>query len=938
MVLVCGLAGMGKTATLRRATERLRETHDLHVIRYDCRDGETAASLLDGLVDNLNAREGSDALTGLGRIADAAASRPSLVCIDDLHRARPDAVREVLPPLLRQGLRLLLASREQLPLSPVALDHLVVQLGPLTEDEASALWSYLVDLYGEPATPQAQAGTPFALKQAFGKHHPTADDPLGLNDLSMGEAELLSLLCAMRQTWPVAAASAVLERAVGNDIRGLVRRLLVEVQAEGLFVHDLVRDAVHEGTLRPTPELHRRALAWLRIRPADERGRPVDPEELHHALMGDVGAASAMLEMLAQTSFGLALVGSTLEREVARAVQRLHELQPLTRGQQCLEIRLRLRQGEDPDAMVPPLEALAREGTDVEAELGMALYYAGRHQEAASRLAKSLTAHPDWDASTRFALALVASESLRTTGRAGEVYGMLGPVVRDLGLDAGRVAAVLSAVESTGGAEGSVDVVAALETATQLARGIGIELDRIPVLAAIVFNVRVALEGRSALAGSFPEEFDSNVFGRVSARLCEVQAWTALGELDRAEGLNEKADAAARRHGYWTLHLWAEALRLELLALRGQPPPAEPDTGSLPVTFTASLRSEQRLSVARAHGLLVQGRVDEALAHVEQVLAADPVFPVFRARAMALRAEARWLSGRPEEALPEHVALAGVERERHQLARAEVALRMGDLAVAGSMLEVSASRVLDRGWSVLAPRAHVLTAELQLARGQLSETEHHAQLALEAADGMRTEALMARACLAAVAQARAPRSHRTSQALAALEAAADGRPLERAAAKLAAGKEVAEASRRAAERWADRYGLLDPRSILAQRDDGPPLHLTAAQAAAWPVVAARLDLIDADVVVAGETLPLRDRPVLLAALTLLAAEPGRPVPAERIGREVLELDYHRLDHRSRVSTVIRRLRKLLGPDHIVTDGDTYLLALPAPWLVLTTLD
>ncbi len=135
-----------------------------------------------------------------------------------------------------------------------------------------------------------------------------------------------------------------------------------------------------------------------------------------------------------------------------------------------------------------------------------------------------------------------------------------------------------------------------------------------------------------------------------------------------------------------------------------------------------------------------------------------------------------------------------------------------------------------------------------------------------------------------------------------------------------------------------RYGLLDPRPVLAVSSSGSPVRLTSAQARAWPEVAARVDLVTPCVIVGGEPISIGDRPVLLSALSRLASEPGRPITAEVIGREVLELDYHRLDHRSRVSTVIRRLRKLLGADTIVTDGDSYVLALPAPWVVLTSSD
>lgn len=978
LVLVCGLPGVGKTATLLRAAERAAVQLGARVLHHRCRAGETAATLVESIVERLGPAPESGALTALGRIAEAASREPLLLCLDDVHRADAEAIREIVPPLLRQDIHLLMASREHLPISPAELDHLVVQIGPLDAGEAAQLWDALVELYGPPSIDRAsRAGpvTPFVLKHAFGGVlGPGPDDPLSLGELPPDAGELLSLLCALRNPASAATLAAIAGRDVRAPLGRLVRRLLVERRDRGeLAVHDLVRDAVEGGPLAPSPRHHARILAWLRARPEAERGRPIDSEELVHALAADLEEASRMLDLVAETSFGLALVGSVLEQEIVHALARLGAARALSPSQERLALRLRLRRGDDPGEVLGALRALSERGVDVDAERGLAHYYAGAHAEASGLLGRSVRSG-SWDRPTRFVLAIIAAECLRTTGRIQDVHALAQDVVGELGLDARQLASLLAGFESVRGVDGQVvDLTQTLHLAVRLARALGIELDRIPVLAAIVFNIRALLEGRAAIAGSFPEELDANVFGRLTARLCEAQGWWVLGDLDRVDRLAGDAGRLSRRHGYWTLATWATALEAEVACARGRPadalrhldeepagspmPPArgrpvgalrhlaeEPAAGPTPpVTFQPSPRSEVRRLVCRAASRLALGDVDRAAAIAERAVQLSGGFPAFRARAEAIAGRARWLSGLDAGQLDDDAALAGMESAEAELSRGELALIAGRIDEARAAIERSSRRALAQGWALVACRARALSAELLLAQGHLQRAEAQARLALEQADerDLAAEQLHARACLAAVALARGESGPALEHLEAMVELASrHGRPVEGDAARVvraAVAGEPPASGRGPGHAWAARFHLLGPRPFVRLRSDGEQVRLTASQARHQEVQAPTVvDLVEGSVQIGDRRISVADRPVIRAALGLLARAPGEAVSAEDIGTQVLGLEYHRIEHRSRVSVVIQRLRKLVGEDLVETAGDAYVLKLPSPWVVLAS--
>jgi hypothetical protein len=252
VALVYGVGGIGKSALAymvagqaRRPVvyRRVAEADDLVAVVDDLRRALAAGAIRDE-------RDGERALAAL---AQAAEEPQALVLVDDLHLLpAADGARLVqeLGRRLRKG-RLLATSRERIARGD-GPDRVEVTLKTLERDAASALWRSLDSLYGPSsgfdAAFRASTGNPLLLRRWHAGEVPS-EDPLRdlVGRLVPGEQRAAALLALT----PLRVPAARLVEAIGDDgravVASLVRKMIVEADATGLTVHDLLRPALRSA-------------------------------------------------------------------------------------------------------------------------------------------------------------------------------------------------------------------------------------------------------------------------------------------------------------------------------------------------------------------------------------------------------------------------------------------------------------------------------------------------------------------------------------------------------------------------------------------------------------------------------------------------------------------------------------------------------------------
>jgi hypothetical protein len=340
LVLVLGVAGVGKTSFMLRAAEALAGHAGARIAYVRCRPAEGVAAVAAAVAAQLGlgVAHHPDAIAVL---LDAAASGPLVVCLDDAHEAAGTNLLEAVAYLaaLHRPLWFFVAAREALPVSPAVIDHLVIRLGALAPDDARALWAALERNYGAAGVPpdavvRPSAGTPWAIKRAFARPAGAAgDDPLGLRLLPRLEAEILAEACAHRASVPSAVLLAGRPaRAGARALERLAARFFVTRPAHGeVLVDDLVREAVVASPLAPGVREHRRCLAYYqRLARGPRVAEAVELQLLHHAIASGAHAlAEEILARYAPNLGRLIPVDANVERQLAEAIDRLGVTRPL---------------------------------------------------------------------------------------------------------------------------------------------------------------------------------------------------------------------------------------------------------------------------------------------------------------------------------------------------------------------------------------------------------------------------------------------------------------------------------------------------------------------------------------------------------------------------------------------------------------------------------
>ncbi|HEY3359370.1 MAG TPA: hypothetical protein VGQ83_39335 [Polyangia bacterium] len=956
LVLVLGVAGVGKTSFMLRAAESLAARVGAGLVYQRCRPAEGIAAVAATAAAQLGARV-SHHPDAIAVLLAAAGRAPLIVCLDDAHVGAGGNVLEAVAHLaaLHRPLWFFAAAREALPVSPAVIDHLVVRLGTLAPDETRALWAALEQNYGPAAIAPEEVGrlsasTPWNIKQAFAR--PTGavgDDPLGLRLLPPLEAEILAEACAHRAPIPAAVLLAGRPATAGAlAVERLAARFFLERPTpDRVAAPDLVREAVGASPLAPGPAQHRRCLEYYRrLAQAPHADEALELQIVHHAVAsGAHEVAEAILARFAPNLRRPIPVNAVVERELTRAIDALGESRPLSPPLQVLRARLRARQGEVARAR-QEVEALARAGEPLAVvALGEIAYFRNDPQEALRHLhrARGLRA---LDPLVRVWAAALTAECHRSSGavdaaarvlrREQRTFSRLGPAGR-------AVSAWLGALVAHD-CESYAVAARALTRARQALARCGEAVD-LPLLESLARVVAAAGGAGTPCEAACADVFDETLFFRLAARAWRAEEIYYCGDVQQAAALAEETNALAARSGFESHRsagacMWGEAARVlghparvvsalaDVLRAAREAGQAR-DRVRLEAVIAAALLAQGQLAAARALALAGARRVRQA--------------PGTAARLQAIAALAQAAGGGARTALAavqRRGPAEGFEGLELELARTEILLWAGEVRRARHGAVAAEERAGRAGWRYLACRARLLAAEAAGRLGDLTDAVASWDDARAAAEAAGYAVEVARAALLGAALARmrgddAAARAQLERALACGREAGLRLEEEAAAAGLAAlaGETAATAS--PGGRLAGRLGLTEP-VLVELRDEATTLRLSRGQLehvdlARFAVV---IDFVRARVKVGRRWVDLSRHLTLLEVLRPLARAPGARIPIAQLAREAWGLDYHPLRHQSRVAVAISRVRKALG-DRLITMGPGgYGLVLPGTWAVV----
>ncbi|HJZ87850.1 MAG TPA: AAA family ATPase [Polyangia bacterium] len=660
LVVIYGVAGVGKTALALRAAHELSAQRGARLAYLACRPGESATTAATALAAQLgvgSGAEGTVRLDPLRALMETAAAAPVVACIDDLQRSDP-GLPDALAHLASRGLPLWIfaTARERLALSPVAGDHLLVLLRGLDPAEAAALWSRLEQIYGPrpgQRAPTASAHTPLSIKQAFmGPGAAAPADPLGLEALPPAEARLLAQLCAFRR--PVPTAAVATDPEMQGVLEQLEARFLVEPAPGGAWaVHDLVREAVARSRSGPGRAEHARCRAFFGTQAGSDEVRL---EILHHAVAA--GENACALDLLVAEAGRVARVppgSSVFERDLGDAIDQLAARIELPAPVRALRASIRSRQGE-PARACDELAALVDEYPQARLDYGAIAAALGRTRQARAALAGALADETLGPLVRLLAMATLcgayrndgdlkgAWQVLAGTRRLVDSTGALGQGVAAfiealLTYDGGRYGAAADATEHAR---------AALERA-----GVPFAL---PLLTSVERAVAAARGQPSPAdhAGEPDELFDEAPFLRHSARLFRAEELVRRGQARAATALAGEVAEAASALGYPALSRGAArvmATAAEALSgHRGRPANLQPRrAGARAEGFDAASERLTRAEYSVAVGHLAAAERD---AIAVEAVATPARWRHLYARAQLVRAEAALRRGRFDEARP----------------------------------------------------------------------------------------------------------------------------------------------------------------------------------------------------------------------------------------------------------------------------------------------
>jgi hypothetical protein len=260
VAVICGVAGIGKTTLALEFASR-RGGACAYV---KASPGWTVGDVAEASWRHLRASRWDESETEAGRLEAALTAldrEGRLTILEDVHLLAPSAAETIVDAALQRlrSARLIVTSRDLIPLAAGKPDRLQILLQALDRRSAEILWNRLVELYGQgrafETAWQRSLGNPFLLRQAHAAIW-SDGNPLdsAVADLASDELRLAAALAMSHTPLPAPVLARLLsghrfERALCT----LLTRLIVSVTADGWYsMHDLWREAVARALARET--------------------------------------------------------------------------------------------------------------------------------------------------------------------------------------------------------------------------------------------------------------------------------------------------------------------------------------------------------------------------------------------------------------------------------------------------------------------------------------------------------------------------------------------------------------------------------------------------------------------------------------------------------------------------------------------------------------
>jgi hypothetical protein len=958
-VVIHGALGAGKSRLVRHLIGQL--TAPSVIVR--CAPGDTAGALRARAERTLRCPAG-----GLGA---ALAEAARVVVLDDVHHLSDADVGRLLPTLVPGPTalgRLVVVAREPVPVGRGS-GAAELELSGLDDLASRELWQILEDTWGPGAHGTFDAalvktrGMPLALRREYARAV-VGSEAWDLAALPAPARAALEAFAVLRWPAAIAALSALTGDAAppSQALTELARRQLIDVdEGDRFVVHDVVQ-AEMLAVIAPDrrAELERKASALVAgtgrgvngARPAWEAGDDgalavMDPvDRLREVVRHELGAGSrdraAIALMAGRDVAARRGAGGELEALIAAiadgpgmdvkgdpAATRLNDLRielALRAGRIAQAAELAVGHTVDP-ALVAELALAAG---DIDRAQRALLHMAGPH-------------------------AATQTDRVRGAAVAVELALLRGSVEDAEAAQADAATRVQSADDriAVGLMEARIaEHVGAIDRArAALSRGAGAGADGIPAELAVRIHARraacLAREGRVTEAGAALDAGDA-IARDLDAmpvldelRLARAQVAIRCGDTEAAVVALRSLVASRRAFGDEIGALRAEVELAELLAARGEMALAA-ELASAAHATAARRRLDHltaRAAVVLAWIDLSEVRVDAARDALERLVGGGALDAASSARAEALLAEARALSGQRTAAIAA-ARDAGGDQVRddidRDLAAATVAVAAGDIAAGLETARSVAVRAERLGRAGDLANALGLVCRLELARGDHTGARSAATRAVREATRSGLVRVRVHALLALAALSRDDGDHGAALAYArdAAEMATNaGLPVERLAAYAAldgiAGADVvadpsspsaatmaAPAIEAAARLLAD-LGLTAQRPFRVIDADGTTSDVADAnpEILRLPARSLAVDGVRETIWRQGQELAdLRRRSLLKRLLFLFAAAPGKVFSKEDIVQTVWNVEYHPLRHDAALFTNIMRIRRLLGED------------------------
>ncbi|MCP4448429.1 MAG: hypothetical protein GY811_24265 [Myxococcales bacterium] len=965
LLVVNGAVGSGKT---RLAGELAKQVEGsllgdgtLQVTRVACAPGDLGIAVVARCERAMDRMPGS--------LDSVLHNEPHLVIVDDVHHLPPmDVVRLVASVADRPGAgRLLLLTRDILPIPRGDARQFSLTLEGLEEGSARDLWFHLEETYG-PTRQEAFAaaigktrGMPLAMRREYARSRYGAD-AWELEELSAEARAALEAICVVNLAAAPAAIAAVMDRdSPESALIDLVSRQLIDPLESGRFgVHDVVRDQVLAAiapSLRATLEL--RAIAVLRglgrgngpERPAWNAGDDgaialMDPVErsreivVHLIAAGEHDAAGDALIECARGALARGAGG-----EVLAQIEKLRSLGVASNGLARVEAQIAIRHGRFADALELS-EVLDRR------TLAFLQFRTGQIATARTMLDAVLAEDSESSANDMAQAAATMAELEIACGNINAAEACLSRAFEERGQLSGAARAVLhlafAQLESHRGNPSGAR--AALSRAANGADD-GEMAARVEV--SRVRNLIDELRYREA------REL------RVQAELsvCEVDCVPLRDELSRCVALVESSVGNARDAGAILREIVAAArqrgdeigaLRADIELARGLVAIGELSNAAELTDAVASTAGRYGLRSLVAQAELVNahiGLVELRIEHVAEFIGTIDVDVLPYEDLSRLAAIHREIN-----------AWSGVETKEEaqsDLEIARLALARNDAAGALSAARRSAVQAERLGYGRILSLSLAMVARLELSRGQRKAAGEAAARAARAAQASACTEAQIQALLVLSALARDQSNVRdaatyardarglASEAVSPMLLLVAVRALEVIAED---GNDFGEsrlnASTATASRWAraasdsmlSDLGFSSARPYRCVSATGSESFVASASAGLLGMGERSLsvDAVRQLIVRRGETTAdLRRRSLLKRLLFLFAGHPGTIFSKEEIVEKVWQVEYHPLRHDAALFTNIMRIRRLLGDDAnelISVSEEGYAMVPPADYL------